>query len=113
MEDAKPTPPPEDLHWGVALRLDIQEIRQDIRELRREAAEHRKEMVQQFAEIRSEMAQQIGAVRQEMAQQIGAVRQEISEVRQDLRHSLMAMLGFQGVLTAILVAFIQYRLGPG
>jgi hypothetical protein len=31
-------------------------------------------------------------------------------VRQDIRHSLMAMLGFTGVLAAIIVAFIQYRL---
>ncbi|MBT4018787.1 MAG: hypothetical protein HOE62_12615, partial [Alphaproteobacteria bacterium] len=44
--------------------------------------------------------------RKDMAQQLG-------ELRQDMRHYMMAMLGFTGVLAAIIVAFIQYRLSGG
>ena len=74
-------PQPEEMHW-IALRMDVQEVRQDIRELRSEASDFRKEMAQ-----------------------------HLGELRQDIRHSLMAMLGFSGVLAAIMIAFIQYRVG--
>jgi uncharacterized coiled-coil DUF342 family protein len=128
-------PQPEEMHW-IALRMDVQEVCQDIRELRSEASDFRKEMAQQFSEVRAEasdfrkeMAQQFSEVRgeasdsrKEMAQQFSEVRgeagdfrkemaQHLGELRQDIRHSLMAMLGFSGVLTAIMIAFIQYRLG--
>ena len=92
-------PQPEEMHW-IALRMDVQEVRQDIRELRSEASDFRKEMAQQFSEVRREA----GDFRKEMAQHLG-------ELRQDIRHSLMAMLGFSGVLAAIMIAFIQYRVG--
>ncbi len=89
-----PKPQPDEMHW-IALRMDVQEIRQDIRELRSEASDFRKEVHAEFRESRRDMAQQL------------------AELRQDMRHGMMAMLGFTGVLAAVIVAFIQYRLSGG
>ena len=87
-------PQADEMHW-IALRMDVQEIRQDIRELRSEARDSRKEVLAEFRESRKDLAQQLG------------------ELRQDMRHGMMAMLGFTGVLAAVIVAFIQYRLSGG
>ena len=96
-------PQPEEMHW-IALRMDVQEIRQDIRELRSEASDFRKEVNAELSDFRKEVHAEFRESRKDMAQQHG-------ELRQDMRHGMMAMLGFSGVLATIIVAFIQYRLG--
>ena len=89
-------------------------------EMRSEATDFRTEVARQFADVRSEatdfrteVARQFGEVRSEATDFRKEMAQQLSDLRQDIRHSLMAMIGFTGVLAAILVAFIQYRLGSG
>ena len=89
------------MHW-IALRMDVQEIR----ELRSEASDFRKEVNAEFGDLRKEVHAEFRESRKDMVQQLG-------ELRQDMRHGMMAMLGFTGVLAAILVAFIQYQLSGG
>ena len=97
MADTQSTPPsPEDMHWGISyLREDLQDVKQDMREFRRDVAQeftsHRKE----FSDFRNEVAQQF------------------AEVRRDLRHNLMVMIGISGTVAAIIIAFIEYRLPAG
>ena len=130
-EPQSPTKPqPEEMHW-IALRMDVQEICQNIRELRSEASDSREEIAAQFAQVHSEasdvlkdMAAQFAQVRteandfrKEVHVEFGESRkdmaQQLGQLRQDMRHGMMAMLGFSGVLAAVLVAFLQYRLSGG
>ena len=90
-----PTPPPDEMHWGLFLHAELKEVKQDVRDLRRELGEVRKETAQHFAQVRQEMAQ---------------LR---AEIRQDLRHNLIVMIGFCSILAAIVVAVVEYRIPGG
>lgn len=112
-----PTPPADEMHWGLFLHAELKDVRQELRDLRREQGEFRKEVAQQFVEHRKEVAQQFAEHRKEVAQQFAQVAQQFAqlraEIRQDLRHNLIAMLGFCSILAAILVAFVEYRIPGG
>ena len=122
MADTPPTPlATEELHWGVALRFDIQEIRQDVRDIRREATEFRKEVAQQFTEQRREVAERFEQQRREAAKQFAQVAEQFAEQRWDtaqlrlemaqgLRHNLMVTIGLNGVVGAVLMAFLKFQL---
>ena len=115
MADTPPTPPAtEELHWGVALRFDIQEIRQDIRDNRKEATEFRKEVAQQFTEQRREVAERFEQQRREAAKQFAEQRRDTAQLRlemaQGLWHNLMVTIGLHGVVGAVLMAFLKFQL---
>ena len=81
------------MHWGISyLREDLQDVRRDMRDFRKEVA-------QEFANVRAEFAHQFAEHRRESALQ--------------LRHNLMITTGIVGIFSALIIAFIQYKLPGG
>ena len=64
-------------------------------------------MAEQFTQVRGEMAEQSSLERQHTQAQFGELR---AEMRRDNRHTLTAMITVTGILTGIIIAFLQYRL---
>ena len=76
------------MHWGISyLREDLQDVKHDMRDFRKEVAAEFVAVRREFADLRKEVAQQ-------------------------LRHNLTVMVGITGIFSALIIAFIQYKL-PG
>ncbi len=112
----------DELHWGVVLRSDIQDLRQetraDIQNLRQDTRDLRQETAQEFAAVRQEMAQGFASVRQEMdgmRQSNEAFRAEVNDrfdraqARADTRFywTIGIIVTLFGVQNGIMVALFR------
>ena len=91
------TPPPQDLHWGIAyLREDIQDIRQETR--------------QEFQNVRGEF-QNVRGEFQNVRQEIHDLRQdmqlEFQQSRKSIDSRFFMLLGSMVTMTGIVLAAVK------